>query len=69
MQNFVTCFTLSFKIAKLLGTFFCSFQIAKPFNMINDVFSFSKFWVIKLFLKMDVFIFDSKALISRMKFL
>jgi hypothetical protein len=58
MQSFLACFTLSFKITNYLA----HFLIAKPFNMINDNFSFSKLWIVKLFLKTDVLSLVLKAL-------
>jgi hypothetical protein len=61
MQSFLACFTISFKIANYLARFL----IAKPLNMINDIFSFSELWIVKpffLFSKMDVFSLILKAL-------
>jgi hypothetical protein len=38
-----------------LNTFSCRFQIAKPLNMIGDIFSFSKPWIVNFFFpKMDI---------------
>jgi hypothetical protein len=40
-----------------LNTFSCRFQIAKPLNMIGDIFSFSKPWIVNFFSKNGCFIF------------
>jgi hypothetical protein len=46
----VDLFYFFFQNCKIsLSTFSCHFQFAKPFNMIGDIFSFSKTWIVKPF--------------------
>jgi hypothetical protein len=56
MQSLLTCSTSSFKVAKFYYVFLSFSNCIAFFLLIGDIFSFSIPWIVKLFQKMDIYL-------------